>query len=121
MAAPAWRASSTLFAATITGTPPPRSWLRQIGVTRTQAGTGVHHEQRQVRALERHQRLAANLLGHLVLAREVNAAGVHEREADVVQSASISLRSRVTPASSCTTASRVPESRFTSVDLPTFG
>ena len=32
-----------------------------------------------------------------------------------------SLRSRVTPGVSCTTAARVPLSRFTSVDLPTFG
>ena len=32
-----------------------------------------------------------------------------------------SLRSRVTPGVSCTTAARVPVSRLTSVDLPTFG
>ena len=32
-----------------------------------------------------------------------------------------SLRSRVTPGRSCTTASREPLSRFTSEDLPTFG
>ena len=36
-------------------------------------------------------------------------------------SASISLRSRVTPGRSCTTASREPERRLTSEDLPTFG
>ena len=82
--APVWRASSTLLAATITGTPPPRSSLRQLGVAGTQARAGVHHEQREVRALERDQRLAPDLLGHLVLAREVHAAGVHQREADSV-------------------------------------
>src|SRR5207253_1514335 len=32
-----------------------------------------------------------------------------------------SFRSRVTPGVSCTTAARVPVSRFTIVDLPTFG
>src|SRR5207247_1663948 len=32
-----------------------------------------------------------------------------------------SLRSRVTPGSSCTTAARLPLRRLTSVDLPTFG
>src|SRR5882672_915862 len=32
-----------------------------------------------------------------------------------------SLRSRVTPGVSCTTAARVPVRRLTSVDLPTFG
>ena len=32
-----------------------------------------------------------------------------------------SLRSRVTPGCSCTTAARVPVRRLTSVDLPTFG
>src|SRR3954468_18804511 len=36
-------------------------------------------------------------------------------------SVSISLRSRVTPDCSCTTASRVPVRRLTRVDLPTFG
>ena len=36
-------------------------------------------------------------------------------------SSSISLRSRVTPGSWCTTVSRRPSRRFTSVDLPTFG
>src|SRR5262249_29344091 len=37
------------------------------------------------------------------------------------QSATISLRSRVTPGVSCTTAARDSVSRLTSVDLPTFG
>ena len=36
-------------------------------------------------------------------------------------SQAISLRSRVIPARSCTTASREPVSRLTSEDLPTFG
>ena len=38
-----------------------------------------------------------------------------------LHSQTISLRSRVTPGVSCTTAARVPVSRLTSVDLPAFG
>src|SRR6185436_11347036 len=37
------------------------------------------------------------------------------------QSQTSSFRSRVTPGVSCTTAARLCVSRFTSVDLPTFG
>ena len=37
------------------------------------------------------------------------------------QSPTSSLRSRVTPGVSCTTAARDSVSRLTSVDLPTFG
>ena len=57
---------------------------RELGVARAQPGARVHDEQREVGVLERRQRLAADLLGHLVLAGEVHAARVDQREADSV-------------------------------------
>ena len=43
------------------------------------------------------------------------------RNREPAHSQTSSLRSRVTPGVSWTTAARVPVSRLTSVDLPTFG
>jgi hypothetical protein len=57
---------------------------RELGVPRAQPGAGVHDQHRDVGFVQRDQRLAADLLRHLVLAREVHAAGVDEREADPV-------------------------------------
>ena len=81
----------------------------------------VHHEQGEIGLGQGGAGLRPDRLAHLVLVREVDPAGVHERERRPFQSASTSLRSRVTPDCSCTTVSRVPERRFTSVDLPTLG
>ena len=94
---------------------------RQLGVAGAQAGARVHHEHRQVGLLERGERLAPDLLGHLVLPREVHAAGVDEREADPVpvrvDLLAVAGHARVLVHD----GARVPDSRFTSVDLPTFG
>ena len=67
---------------------------------------------------------AFGLEAHLLRERLVGGdppAGVDEHERSPVPVPTSSLRSRVTPGSSWTIASRRPTMRLTSVDLPTFG
>ena len=81
----------------------------------------VDDEDDRVRGAHRHRRL----LGHQLLQTlcvGLPAAGVlHDEPPPRPQFASYDTRSRVTPGTSCTTASRRPRIRFTNVDLPTFG
>ena len=93
---------------------------RQLGVARAQPGARVDGQ-------HDHRRLG-DRLARLGLNRRASASrppGRRRRcrpaERRPFHSASISLRSRVTPACSWTTASRLPDRRLTSVDLPTFG
>jgi hypothetical protein len=114
------RTSSTLLAATTTGLSQRRSRSASSwspGACRL----GVDDEDRDVGVVERGLDLLDDRPGHRVLVGEVHAAGVDEDEVRPFHSQASSLRSRVTPARSCTTASRLPLRRLTSEDLPTFG
>jgi hypothetical protein len=62
----------------------PAQLTRELRVARPQPGTSVDHEHGKIGLLDRDQRLAADLLGHLVLTREVDAAGVDQREVQPV-------------------------------------
>ena len=112
---------SHLLAATSTG-----SWRapQQVGhllLAGAQARPGVDDQHRDVGVGERRARLLLDLARELVVVLEVDAAGVDQRERPPVPLGRSSLRSRVTPGRSWTTASRDPVRRLTSEDLPTFG
>src|SRR3954471_1823881 len=113
--------SSTLFVATRTGTGAPRS-------SRASSASPGRSPARASTAstITAASRIAQRACDWTRRARSCSSARSTppvstSRKRRPFHSASTSLRSRVTPASSCTTASRVPDSRFTSVDLPTFG
>ena len=113
---------SILLAATSTGSGPRRSRSAISWSPGPQAGARVDDEHRDVGVGERRARLLLDRARELVAVVEVDAAGVDQRERAAVPLASASsLRSRVTPGSSCTTASRDSVRRLTSEDLPTFG
>ena len=95
--------------------------LRDLLVARSQAGAGVDHRGDDVGLLDRHPRLGGHLGLHRRVVADVDAARVDEDERPPAPLAHASLRSRVTPGCSSTTAWRDDVSRFTRVDLPAFG
>ena len=80
--APPGAASSTLLAATITGTGPPRSSRASSASPGAQPRASVDHEHGEIGLLERDSAWRRISLRHLVLAGEVDPAGVDQREAE---------------------------------------
>ena len=111
--------ASILLAATTTGSRARRSRSRELLVAGPQAGAGVDHEQRDLRVGERRARLVAGSrrASGSASSRSTPPVSISAKRRPF-QSVSSSLRSRVTPGRSCTTASRVCVRRLTSEDLP---
>ena len=112
---------STLLATTTTGSP------RGAGSRRPRRRPGAGRRARRARAATASaSAIAARACAWTAresssLGLEVDAAGVDQSKPTPFHSHSSALRSRVTPASAWTTASRPPARRLTSVDLPTLG
>ena len=95
---------------------------RELLVARRDPGPRVDDEEDEVGLVDRRLRLLGDLRARTARCRPRRRRRCR-RAGSVTpfQSARSSLRSRVTPGVSCTTAARVWVSRLTSVDLPTFG
>ena len=114
------RSSSTLLAASTTGLPPRRSTratASSVAVAPTEASTTSSTASAD--SIARSAWAATR-------AANPRASGSHPPVSTTVKRrpahcASYATRSRVTPGTSWTTASRRPRMRFTRVDLPTFG
>ena len=101
-----------------------RGAAQQVGdllIARTHARAGVDHEHGHLRVGQARARLLADRAGQRVLVSKSTPPVSISLKVRPFHSQSSSLRSRVTPGRSCTTASRVPVRRLISEDLPTFG
>src|SRR6185312_16163319 len=114
------RSSSTLFAASTTGLPPRRRTLAtasSVAVAPTLASTTSSTASAVRMAWS--ACAATRAWNPLASGSQPPVSTTVNRRPD--HCASYATRSRVTPGTSCTTASRRPRMRLTSVDLPTLG
>ena len=115
-----WRWSSTLFAASTTG------FLERLSTLTTASSssrvpTVASTTNSTASAIEIASSACSAICCAMPLASETQPPVSTSTNSRPFQFASYETRSRVTPGTSCTTASLRPRMRLTSVDLPTFG